>query len=123
MILALPPRRTCLVQGLNTQRNRSSLSNLPSKEINTIAHALHALSIYDERFFKPADEEKPATEKPSAEKTAVKPRAASSAAQHLSQYGLATGNFSVCLANSNITHSALASLRAWQSEISLARRA
>jgi hypothetical protein len=71
----------CVVQGLNTQRNRGSAPNLPPREINSIARALHALSIYDERFCQTADEAKPATEKPAAEQTATKPRAASSTPQ------------------------------------------
>jgi hypothetical protein len=49
-----------LVQGLNSQRNRGSAANLPAREINAIAHALHALAIYDERFYQNAEEEKPA---------------------------------------------------------------
>jgi hypothetical protein len=69
------------VQGLNMQRNYTNTPGLPSKEINTIARALHALSLYDERFFKSADEENPPAEKPASEKTAGKPRAASSAKQ------------------------------------------
>jgi hypothetical protein len=65
-----------VVQGLNTQRNRAA-SSLPSREINSIARALHGLSIYDDRFYQTAAEDKPAAEKPatekSSQKTAAKP--------------------------------------------------
>jgi hypothetical protein len=60
-----------VVQGLNTQRNRAA-SNLPSREINSIARALHGLSVYDDRFYATAAEDKPPAEKPT-EKTAAKP--------------------------------------------------
>lgn len=60
-----------VVQGLNTQRNRAA-SSLPSREINSVARALHGLSIYDDRFYANAVEDKPPAEKP-AEKTASKP--------------------------------------------------
>jgi hypothetical protein len=63
-----------IVQGLNSQRNRSSLPNLPSREINAVARALHALVIYDDRFYKNAEEDKPAVEKPAPAKTAAKPK-------------------------------------------------
>jgi hypothetical protein len=71
----------CVVQGLNMQRNRSAAPNLPSREINAIAHSLHALSIYDDRFYQFAEEEKPANEKP-AEKTAAKSGTAASVPRH-----------------------------------------
>jgi hypothetical protein len=76
----------CVMQGLNSQRNRSSGPNLPSREINSIARALHALSIYDDRYYQLAEEEKPA-EKPAAEKTATKPGAASSTMQRYPSTG------------------------------------
>jgi hypothetical protein len=59
-----------VVQGINTQRNRAA-PTLPSREINSIARALHGLSIYDDRFYANAAEDKPPAEKP-AEKTAAK---------------------------------------------------
>jgi hypothetical protein len=55
-----------VVKGLNTQRNLGSMPNLPAREINTIARALHALAIYDDRFYKTAEEDKPAPEKTAA---------------------------------------------------------
>jgi hypothetical protein len=54
---------TGLLGGQRYQWNAPSLS---TREIVSMGHALHALSTYDERVFKPADaEEKPADEKPS----------------------------------------------------------
>ncbi len=69
-----------VVRGLNSQRNRSSMPNLPSREINAAARALHALSVYDDRFYKNCIEDKPAEEKP-AEKTAATPKNLPSAPQ------------------------------------------
>jgi hypothetical protein len=66
---------TSVLQGLNTQRNRSSLPGLPSKEIDAATHALHALALYDDRFFKPSDADSP----PAAKLGSEKPAAASSA--------------------------------------------
>jgi hypothetical protein len=65
-----------VVRGLNTQRNLSGMANLPSREINSISHALHALSLYEDRYYKNAVEDKPAVEK-----TAAQPNAASAAPQ------------------------------------------
>ncbi|MCC6125903.1 MAG: hypothetical protein IT426_13135 [Pirellulales bacterium] len=73
-----------LVQGLNAQRNRGSAANLPAREINAIAHALHALSICDERYYQNAEEEKPAAEKSSTEITAAKSHSAPSQTKHYS---------------------------------------
>jgi hypothetical protein len=69
-----------VVQGLNSQRNRSSMPNLPSREINAVARALHALVVYEDRFYKNCIEDKPAEEKP-AEKAATTPKKMPSAPQ------------------------------------------
>ena len=53
-------------QGLSAQRSWTNAPALPAKEINTIARALHGLSLYDDRFFKLADDDPPAGEKPEA---------------------------------------------------------
>ncbi len=53
---------------LGSQRYQGGTSSLSTREIVAVGHALHALALYDERVFKPADgAEKPATEKPAAE--------------------------------------------------------
>ena len=55
-----------VTQLLGSQRYQWNAPSLSTREIVAMGHALHALSIYDERVFKPADvEEKPAAEKPS----------------------------------------------------------
>ncbi len=52
---------------LGAQRYQWNAPMLPTREIVSLGHALHALSLYDEREFRPADaEEKPAGEKPAA---------------------------------------------------------
>ncbi len=52
---------------LGTERYQWNAPMLPTREIVSLGHALHALSLYDEREFRPTDaEEKPAVEKPSA---------------------------------------------------------
>jgi hypothetical protein len=63
-----------VVKGLNTQRNMGSMPNLPAREINSIARALHALSIYEDRFYKTAEEDKPAPEKTAAPQRAQNSR-------------------------------------------------
>jgi len=42
---------------LNSSRYRSSVRTYGTREIGAVMHALHALRIYNDRFFKPADEE------------------------------------------------------------------
>ncbi len=55
-----------VTQLLGSQRYQWNAPSLSTREIVSLGHALHALAIYDERVFKPADvEEKPAAEKPS----------------------------------------------------------
>jgi hypothetical protein len=55
-----------LTQLLGSDRYQWSAPSLSTREIVAMGHALHALSVYDERVFKPADvDEKPAAEKPS----------------------------------------------------------
>jgi hypothetical protein len=54
---------------LGAQRYQWNAPSLSTREIVSMGHALHALATYDERVFRPADvEEKPAPEKPPAEK-------------------------------------------------------
>jgi hypothetical protein len=62
---------------LNSQRYRWNVAGLGSREIAAVTHALHALVLYDQRVFQPAEAEKPApAEKPAAsEKVAKKPAA------------------------------------------------
>lgn len=52
---------------LRSQRYRWNVPSLSTREIASAGHALHALAVYDERVFRPADApaEKPAAEKPS----------------------------------------------------------
>ncbi len=53
---------------LGSQRYQGGTSSLSTREIVAVGHALHALALYDEKVFKPADgAEKPAAEKPAAE--------------------------------------------------------
>jgi hypothetical protein len=49
---------------LGSQRYQGSASSLSTREIASVGHALHALNMYDERVFKPADApaEKPAAD-------------------------------------------------------------
>jgi hypothetical protein len=57
---------------LGSQRYQAGTSSLSTREIVAVGHALHALALYDERIFKPADgAEKPASEKPAPEKPAT----------------------------------------------------
>jgi hypothetical protein len=49
---------------LGSQRYQANAPALPTREIAALGHALHALAVYDERVFKPADTlEKPAAKK------------------------------------------------------------
>jgi hypothetical protein len=51
---------------LSSQRYGWNVPSLSTREIGAVGHALHALTMYDERVFKPADAaEKPPAEKPS----------------------------------------------------------
>ena len=51
---------------LSSQRYGGNVPSLSTREIGAVGHALHALTTYDERVFKPADSaEKPPAEKPS----------------------------------------------------------
>ena len=64
---------------LSSQRYQWNAQSLPTQEIAALGHAVHALAIYDEREFKPADvPEKPAVEQTpataSSEATAPKSR-------------------------------------------------
>jgi hypothetical protein len=61
-----------LVNSLNSQRYLNDLPELSTREIASTMRALHALAIYDERVFNPADAEQPPEEKKSAE-TAAQP--------------------------------------------------
>lgn len=54
---------------LGTQRYQWNTPSLSTREIVSVGHALHALNIYDERVFKPADLP-PAAQKPAADKPA-----------------------------------------------------
>jgi hypothetical protein len=49
---------------LGSQRYQGSASSLSTREIASVGHALHALNMYDERVFKPADVP---TEEPAAD--------------------------------------------------------
>ena len=51
-----------LDSALNGQRQQWNLPSLGSRDLDATTSALHALSLYDKRVFKPADEEKPAAE-------------------------------------------------------------
>ncbi len=55
---------------LDGNRYRRNVRSLSTREIGSVMHALHALALYDERYFQPADppeaEEKPATDAPDA---------------------------------------------------------
>ena len=51
-----------LDSALDGQRQQWNLPTLGSRDLEATTSALHALSIYDARVFKPADEEKPAAE-------------------------------------------------------------
>ena len=54
----------CLNRLLVIQHYQWNAQSLPTQEIASLGHALHALNVYDQRVFKPADaEEKPAAEK------------------------------------------------------------
>jgi hypothetical protein len=65
---------------LVSPRYQRNVPMLPTKEIDAVGHALHALAIYDDRVFKPADvEEKPAAEPASKAKPATASRASSAA--------------------------------------------
>jgi len=58
---------------LATQRYQWNTPSLSTREIVSVGHALHALNMYDERVFKPADPlpvAKPAAEKPAADNPA-----------------------------------------------------
>jgi len=44
-----------LIGTLSSRRYRGGVRGLSTREIDTVMHALHALSIYDERLFRPAD--------------------------------------------------------------------
>ena len=61
-------RSVSYVNGLLADgRYRSSLRSARTSDIASVMHALHALSLYDERFFRPADAKKPAAgDKPAA---------------------------------------------------------
>jgi hypothetical protein len=57
---------------LGSQRYQGGTSTLSTREIVAAGHALHALALYDERVFRPADgDEKPAADKPEPEKPAA----------------------------------------------------
>ena len=75
LVLSLPEERLqdpgvinavhYLTQLLGSQRYRWNTPSLDTQEIVSLGHALHALTIYDQRVFKPFDTaEKPAEEKP-----------------------------------------------------------
>ena len=55
---------------LTNQSSRWNAAALSAKDLDGVMHALHGLSVYDERVFKPHDTEKPKadTEKPAAAK-------------------------------------------------------
>jgi len=54
----------CVVRLLGSQRYQWNAPSYSTQEIASLGHALHALNVYDQRVFKPADvEEKPAAEK------------------------------------------------------------
>jgi hypothetical protein len=55
---------------LNNQRYQRNVPYLPTRELDALGHALHSLSLYDERVFAPADvEEKPAAESSTVEQS------------------------------------------------------
>ncbi len=55
----------CVNRLLASQRYLSSAPSVSTREIASLGHALHALAIYDERVFKPAD----AAEKPAGQES------------------------------------------------------
>jgi hypothetical protein len=58
---------------VGSERYQWNAPMLPTREIVSLGHALHALVLYDEREFQPTDvEEKPAAEKPAAGEPAAK---------------------------------------------------
>jgi hypothetical protein len=61
-----------VVQSLGNGRAQWNFKTLDTSTIGSIMHAAHALSVYDERFFQPADadneKEPPAAKKPAASK-------------------------------------------------------
>ncbi|MGW8257789.1 MAG: hypothetical protein ACWGMZ_09925, partial [Thermoguttaceae bacterium] len=59
-----------LVDMLNNGRYYGSLPVLSAREISGAMHALHALAIYNERFFKPLDAQETPTEKSASPATA-----------------------------------------------------
>jgi hypothetical protein len=66
-----------LIRLLDSVRYQWNVPQLSTREIASLGHALHALTVYDERAFKPADVKEPADKKPSeAKPTAEKPQAA-----------------------------------------------
>jgi hypothetical protein len=52
---------------LSAPRYRSGVQSFSNKEIDALMHAAHALTVYDERVFQPADTEKP-TAQPQAQR-------------------------------------------------------
>lgn len=54
----------CVARVVGSQRYQWNAPSLSTQEIVALGHALHALSVYDQRAFKPFD----STEKPAAEK-------------------------------------------------------
>jgi hypothetical protein len=55
----------CVARQLGSQRYQWNTPSLSTREIVAVGHALHALTVYDERVFKPADAvEKPAADNP-----------------------------------------------------------
>ncbi|MBN2581315.1 MAG: hypothetical protein JXB10_20205 [Pirellulales bacterium] len=59
-----------LLQTLSSRQYRYNAAVLSTREINSYAHALHALTVYDDRYFHPADDVKPPAE-PQPEKSAA----------------------------------------------------
>jgi hypothetical protein len=68
-----------LLPALTNRQYRYNASALSTLDINSYAHALHALTVYDDRYFHPADEEKPAAE-PKPDKPAAEPATAARSA-------------------------------------------
>jgi len=55
-----------LIRLLGSQRYQYNSPALPTAEIVSLGHALHALVVYDQRVFQPFDAEEPPAEKPQA---------------------------------------------------------
>jgi hypothetical protein len=53
---AMSRAATCIVGLLNSPHYQVAMQRMPAREIAAVMHAVHALSVYDERVFAPVDE-------------------------------------------------------------------